>query len=220
MSLSVVKSIWKETWSDAVKRQQIIIGTTIMMSVVFTMPIFFTHIEKRQGTLINDPVLAAIPPHDVSVLIFAIIWSMILFIIVRAAYKPSIYIIYCWALIPVTIARFIAISIVPLEPPIGLQPLIDPLTGVFYGQHFITKDLFFSGHIATMTLIFLCLGRRNDRIIGFIATLAVAFLLLVQHIHYTIDIIASPGITYISYRLTRRFLDKELDIRKPFQPNK
>ncbi|MDO3642404.1 MAG: phosphatase PAP2-related protein [Mucilaginibacter sp.] len=217
MSLSVVKSTWKETWSEAVKRQQIIIGTTIMMSVVFTMPLFFTHIEKRQGTLIKDPVLAGIPPHDVSLLIFAIIWSMILLIIVRAAYKPSIYIIYCWALIPITLARFIAISIVPLEPPIGLQPLIDPLTGIFYGQHFITKDLFFSGHIATMTLIFLCLRKKTDRIIGFIATIAVAFLLLVQHIHYTIDILASPGIVYICYRLTRRFLDKELDITVPFK---
>lgn len=217
MSLKTIKSIWKETWSVSVKRWQIIIGTTIMMSVVFTMPLFFTHIEKRQGTLINDPVLAAIPPHNVSVLIFAVIWGMILLIMVRAAYKPSIYIIYCWALIPITIARFISISIVPLEPPIGLQPLIDPLTGIFYGQHFITKDLFFSGHIATLTLIFLCLEKRNDKVIGFLATLAVAFLLLVQHIHYTIDILASPGIVYICYRLTRRFLDKELNIIKPFR---
>ncbi|MES2110120.1 MAG: phosphatase PAP2-related protein [Bacteroidota bacterium] len=216
MSFKDVKSIWRETWSDSIKRQQIIIGTTIMMSVVFTMPLFFTHIEKRQGTLINDPVLAAIPPHNVSVLIFAVIWGMVLLAMVRAAYRPSIYIIYCWALIPITIARFIAISIVPLEPPIGLQPLIDPLTGVFYGQHFITKDLFFSGHIATLTLIFLSLRKKSDRIIGFIATIIVAFLLLVQHIHYTIDILASPGIVYI-YRVTRRFLDKELDIRKPFQ---
>lgn len=217
MSLKTIKSIWKETWSVSIKRQQIIIGTCIMMSVVFTMPLFFTHIEKRQGTLINDPVLAAIPPHNVSVLIFAIIWGMVLLTAARAAYKPSIYIIYCWALIPITIARFIAISIVPLEPPVGLQPLIDPLTGVFYGQHFITKDLFFSGHIATLTLIFLCLEKRNDKIIGFIATLVVAFLLLVQHIHYTIDILASPGIVYICYSLTHRFLDKELDIIKPFQ---
>jgi len=217
MSFKDVKSIWRETWSDSIKRQQIIIGTAIMMSVVFTMPLFFTHIEKRQGTLINDPVLAAIPPHNVSVLIFAVIWGMVLLAMVRAAYRPSIYIIYCWALIPITIARFIAISIVPLEPPIGLQPLIDPLTGVFYGQHFITKDLFFSGHIATLTLIFLSLRKKSDRIIGFIATIIVAFLLLVQHIHYTIDILASPGIVYICYRVTRRFLDKELDIRKPFQ---
>ncbi|HVW95356.1 MAG TPA: phosphatase PAP2-related protein [Mucilaginibacter sp.] len=209
MSIRSVKSIWKETWKASVKRRQIIIGTVIMMSVVFTMPLFFGHIEKRHGTLIHDPVLAAITPHNVSALIFAIIWGMILLIMIRAAYKPSIYIIYCWALIPITILRFITISIVPLEPPTGLIPLTDPLTGVFYGQALITKDLFFSGHIATMTLIFLCLEKRTDKIIGFFATLAVAYLLLVQHIHYSIDILTSPGIVYICYRLTRKFLDKD-----------
>lgn len=213
MSLKTVKNIWKETWGLAYRRQQIVIGTIIMMSVVFTMPLFFGHIEKREGTLIKDPVLAAIPPHDVSVFIFAIIWGMILLCAIRAAYRPSIYITYCWALIPITLLRFICISIVPLEPPIGLQPLIDPLTAVFYGHAAIIKDLFFSGHIATLTLIFLCLEKRNDKIIGFIATVIVAFLLLVQHIHYTIDILAAPGIVFICYRITRRFLEKEIVIR-------
>ncbi len=214
MSLKTIRATWSETWKLAYRRHQIIIGTVIMMSVVFTMPIFFAHIEKRPGVLLNDPILAAIPPHNVSVLIFAVIWGMVLFTMYRAAYKPTIYIFYCWALIPITITRFIAISVAPLAPPIGLIPLTDPLTGVFYGQALITKDLFFSGHTATLTLMFLCLEKRNDRIIGFLAIVAVAFLLMVQHIHYTIDILASPGIVYISYRLTRRFLGKELVIIK------
>jgi len=209
MSVTAIKNVWSNTWKQTLKRRQIIVGTVIMLSVVFTMPLFFGHIEKRQGTLINDPVLAAVPPHNVSVAIFAIIWGMVLLTMIRAAYKPQIYIIYCWALIPITIARFIAISIVPLEHPIGLIPLTDPLTGIFYGQALITKDLFFSGHIATLTLIFLCLQKRNDKIIGFFATIIVAGLLVVQHIHYTIDILASPGIVYICYRLTRRFLDDD-----------
>lgn len=209
MSVTAIKNVWSNTWKQTLKRRQIIVGTVIMLSVVFTMPLFFGHIEKRQGTLINDPVLAAVPPHNVSVAIFAIIWGMVLLTMIRAAYKPQIYIIYCWALIPITIARFIAISIVPLEHPIGLIPLTDPLTGIFYGQALITKDLFFSGHIATLTLIFLCLKKRNDKIAGFLATIIVAGLLVVQHIHYTIDILASPGIVYICYRLTCRFLDDD-----------
>jgi hypothetical protein len=39
---------------------------------------------------------------------------------------------------------------------------------------------------------------------------------VIQHIHYSIDILASPGITYICYRLTRKFLDKEISITNPF----
>jgi hypothetical protein len=106
----------------------------------------------------------------------------------------------------VCIARFITIILVPLDPPTGLIPLTDPLTGVFYGNALIIKDLFFSGHTATLTLVFLCLRKRNDKIIAFCAVVAVAVLLLVQHIHYTIDILAAPFITYACYRLARYLL--------------
>jgi hypothetical protein len=200
---------WKKTWAISKSRRQIIIGTVLMLFIVYMLPFFFNHIEKRNGVALNDWVLASIPSYNVSVLIFAIIWSMILFILVRAIYKPSIYINYCWSLMFVCLARLACISMVPLNPPIGLIPLTDPLTGVFYGESLITKDLFFSGHTATLTLIVLCLERRNDKIIAAIATVAVAFLLLVQHIHYTIDILAAPIVTYLCYTLTRYFLKKQ-----------
>ncbi len=179
-----------------------------MLLVVFIMPYFFGYIEKRKGVVLHDWVLAQIPPHNVSVLIFAIIWGMILFALIRAIYNPSIYIIYCWTLIFVSIARFTCIILVPLAPPIGLIPLTDPLTGVFYGHALSTKDLFFSGHTATLTLIVLCLTRKKDKLIAVLAVIAVAFLLLVQHIHYTVDIMAAPVIVYALYRVTRYFLYK------------
>ena len=97
--------------------------------------------------------------------------------------------------------RFVTLSVVALDPPPGLIPLVDPLGSVFYGNAAITKDLFFSGHTATMVLIFLCLERRTDKIIALIAAFAVAYLLLVQHIHYTIDILAAPIVVYACYRV-------------------
>ncbi|HEX3386290.1 MAG TPA: phosphatase PAP2-related protein, partial [Mucilaginibacter sp.] len=65
------------------------------------------------------------------------------------------------------------------------------------------KDLFFSGHTSTMVLIYLCLQKRTDKLIALIAAFAVACLLLVQHIHYTIDVLAAPVVVYPCYRLTR-----------------
>lgn len=129
-------------------------------------------------------------------------------ILIRAINNPSIYITYCWTLIFICIARIISISLVPLDPPLGLIPLVDPLSSVFYGNASITKDLFFSGHTSTMFLIFLCLERKTDKMIALIGTTCVAFLLLVQHIHYTIDIAAAPVIVYSLYKLTRYFLYK------------
>jgi hypothetical protein len=209
MSASSPRENWKKAWNTKGTRQQLVSGTVIMLMVVFILPNFFGYIEKRKGILLNDWVLAFLTPHNVSGLIFAIIWGMILFILVRAIYTPSIYILYCWTLIFVSIARLTCISLVPLDPPKGLIPLTDPLTGIFYGNAVITKDLFFSGHTATLVLIVLCLQKPIDKAIALIATVVVAFLLLVQHIHYTIDVMAAPIIVYALYRFTRYFLFKK-----------
>jgi hypothetical protein len=147
--------------------------------------------------------LAHVPPHNVSVIIFIIIWGMGLLIIYRALYRPQIYILYCWSLIFLFILRLITISIFALNPPVGLIPLADPLTGIFYGQAIITKDLFFSGHMVTVTLTYLCLEKKLDRVLGIISIIAIAVLLVVQHIHYTIDIVAAPVFTYAVYKLVR-----------------
>jgi len=211
MPVPSAKEIWKETWAIPLKRKQIIAGTTLMMLVVVLLPRFFNHIEKRKGIVLDDWVLALILPHNVSVLIFAIIWSMILFVAIKAIYDPSIFIVYTWSLFFVSVARLTCIALVPLDPPRGLIPLTDPLTAVFYGNTVVTKDLFFSGHTATLALIFFCLKKRNDRIIGFVATVIVGLLLLVQHIHYTIDVVTAPIIVYVLYLFTRYLLFRSTD---------
>lgn len=181
----------------------LLLGSVVIAIVINVLPIFFRDIEKRKGIVLHDWVLAAIPAYNVSVAIFAIIWGMAILVLIRAIQNPAIYITYCWTVIFICIARFITIYFVPLDPPVGLIPLTDPLTGYFYGHAFITKDLFFSGHTATLVLMYLCLEKRNDKIIGFIAIIVVACLLLVQHIHYTIDVLAAPIIVYGLYNLTR-----------------
>jgi hypothetical protein len=203
-----LKDNWSVTWKSRSKRYQIIVGTVIIAAIIFSLQFFFAHIQKRKGAVLNDWLLARIPPHNVSVLIFALIWGMALLIIIRAIKHPSIYITYCWTLIFVYLVRFVTLSAVALDPPPGMIPLVDPLSSAFYGNAVITKDLFFSGHTTTMFLIFLCLQKRTDKRIALMAAFAVAYLLLVQHIHYTIDILAAPVVVYACYRLTRYLLYK------------
>jgi hypothetical protein len=201
-----IKNRWKQACDTSPKLIRLLSGSAVLFTILSILPHFFAGIEKRQGIVLNDWVLAAVTPHNVSALIFIVIWGMGLLILCRAIFKPEIYITYVWALIFVSIIRMITISLFALDPPTGLIPLVDPLTGLFYGGANITKDLFFSGHIATVTLIFLCLEKRNDKIVAFFSILVIAALLIIQHIHYTIDILASPVITYTCYRLTKRWL--------------
>ena len=114
------------------------------------------------------------------------------------------------SLVLLCISRMITITLIPLNPPIGLIPLKDPISSLFYGGTgvFITKDLFYSGHTSTQFLIFLCLTKRSDKIIAFIATITVGILVLIQHVHYTIDVLAAFVFTYVVIYLERRSLNR------------
>ncbi|MBS1531372.1 MAG: hypothetical protein JSU01_13785 [Bacteroidetes bacterium] len=204
-----LKNNWTAIWNSRYKRYQMIMGTIIVLSIIFTLPFFFAHIQRRKGVVLNDWLLARIPPYDVSALIFALIMVMSLLILIRAIRNPSIYITYCWTLIFVYIVRFVTLSVVALDPPRGMVPLADPINSFFSGDTVITKDLFFSGHTATMVQIFLCLEKRTDKLVALIAAFAVACLLLVQHIHYTVDVLAAPVVVYACYRLTRYLFYKQ-----------
>ncbi len=200
-----IKETWKKAWRSRLERRQLIAIIILIPSFTIALPFFFSYIETRSGIVMHDILLARIPAHNVSVLIFSFIWGMVLLVLYRSLYNPSILITYCLTLAVVTVARVTCITLVSLDPPAGLIPLTDPLTGVFYGNTQIVKDLFFSGHIATLTAIYFSLEWKTDKRIGLFSVCSVAILLLVQHIHYTIDVVASPIITYLCYLFARHF---------------
>jgi hypothetical protein len=105
----------------------------------------------------------------------------------------------------VTWLRMLTIYLVTLEAPQGIITLKDPfLSVVVYPGEFV-KDLFFSGHISTMTVLILIEPNKKLKWIKVIATVVVAALLLKQHVHYSVDIFFAPLFTYLVYRLAVRF---------------
>jgi hypothetical protein len=207
ISTVTLRTNWKETWGSSLQRTQLIVGSLLMIIISFMLPPFFNLIQKRNGPLLNDWVLTAVPAHNVSWAIFTVIWGIGFYALWRGIEKPTIYITYLWTFIFITILRVLAITLVPLDPPTGLIVLTDPLTAVFYGRSTITKDLFFSGHTSILFLASLCLERKFDRILALIGTIIVGCLLLVQHVHYTIDVLAAPVIIYPVFRMVKYMLN-------------
>ena len=88
-----------------------------------------------------------------------------------------------------------------------MVPLVDPLVNqAFYGGTVITKDLFYSGHTATVFLAFLCFNKKVLKIMALLATWLIAVMLLIQHAHYTIDVVAAPIFTYMIYKMVSRLI--------------
>ncbi|MBN2400372.1 MAG: phosphatase PAP2 family protein [Candidatus Aminicenantes bacterium] len=83
------------------------------------------------------------------------------------------------------------------------QALVGDTAGIY-----LTKDMFFSGHIATTFLLYLFsrrLGKTESRIFLFLQV----FCLLVvffSHLHYSIDVIGAYAITFTIFTLVDRWL--------------
>jgi PAP2 superfamily C-terminal len=205
MNFSIAAAEWKTAWQLRAFRFKTWIVVLSLMIILSCFSIFFHHIEQRQGgTLLNDWVLNMLPPHDVSIFIFLLIWATVGLGLLRAIGDPHFFLVVLYGYAILCVARFISISLVALEPPAGLIPLVDPLSNFFYGKKFVTKDLFFSGHTSTLFVIAFSFLGKKDRIFGFLAASAVGILVLIQHIHYTVDVITAPIFSFIAYKIAEK----------------
>jgi len=194
---------WSYAWSQPLFRIKFILVWILIFPLLSIFHLFFEHIEKREGIVLNDWLLNQIPVHNVSVPVFIFIWGAALLAIIRCVKSPQILLILLWSYLLVSISRILCIWIVPLNPPTHLIPLVDPLTNFFYGKQYITKDLFFSGHASSVFIVFLGLEKKRDKVFTLVSVICIAVLLLIQHVHYTIDILAAPVVSYICYRLAK-----------------
>jgi hypothetical protein len=204
--LAELREEWQDAWQSAWYRRRAIIGFVLVVVTLSLFPFFFQAIEKRNGVLLHDPLLAWLHPHNVSLAIFVFIWAISLLGILRAAQNPNMFLTFVWAYWLLCILRTLMITLVPLDPPAGLVGLVDPISNFFYGEKFVTKDLFFSGHTSTVFLLFLCLPGKVDKKLTLIATVVVGCLLLVQHVHYTLDVLGAPVFAWIAFWTARRVI--------------
>jgi hypothetical protein len=208
--LKDIKAAWKSAYSSNFIIA-IFIVIVIALFLIINLPAFFNYIQNRRGMLLEDKLLEILPSFDLSWVIFPIIQLSIILGILQLLNYPDVLITGIIAYLLVTILRMLCIYLVPLEPPQGLVLLNDPLNeALFYGQRVITKDLFFSGHISTISILFLTAQNKTAKKIFFFLIFILALMILIQHVHYTIDVIAAPIFTWLSYKISSKAFYKLL----------
>ncbi len=209
-SLILYKNQVLITWSEVIKikafRQLLWFTLLMIIPLLVYLNSFLEFIEQRPGCDLNDPVLKCIPSADISWFIFFVLYSSSLFMILYCLKQPWLLIRGFHVLIILQYLRNICLYLTPLNAPPDIFPLHDPfLDAIAYNDQSKLKDLFFSGHTATIFIFTLLIWNRPvlKYIFGTI-TVLMAGLLLVQHCHYTIDIIGGIACAYLSFGLVRR----------------
>lgn len=195
---------WKLSFGNRSFKIKFTIGLLLFIIVLIAFPIFFNYIETRDGAIINDWLLRQLPSINLSIPIFSLIWVSAALTIWQAFKNPAIFLLFLWGFVLLSLSRMITIYSIPLNPPQNLIPLIDPISNTFYGGVFITKDLFYSGHTSTLFMMYLCLQKPVHKTIVLVATCLVGSMVLVQHVHYTIDVFMAFPFTYVVFLLAKK----------------
>jgi len=201
----LIKQNWQNAWHNKTFRIELISRLLVLSVVVVFTYYFFDYIENLAGGVVmNDWVLKMIPAKDVSIPIVSFELSVIVLFLIRCIPNPSMVITFLLAYIFVVASRDITIGITQLRPPLGLIQLKDPIAGIIYRASSVNRDLFYSGHISLLFLFYLCSTKKADKYYILFAVILVAILLLIQHIHYTVDIMCAPFFAYGCFWLSKK----------------
>lgn len=204
------RSNLKQSWKAALEDRTFVLPFIGALAVFLIFPFkaddYFQWIQQREGIQWNDPLLNILPALNVSYPIFGIIYMSVIYLLYRLLHDPKRFLWFAWAFNLETGFRFLTIYLVALNPPAGLVDLHDPLAEIFiYGENMaITKDLFFSGHTATMVFVCFFLPTQREKRIAIILSLVLVALLLIQHVHYSVDIAAAPLFTGAAIWLVKK----------------
>ena len=196
---------WKNFFQNPSTRTEFVLTIIVLIPLLLTFSQFLLFVEERKGTLLNDPVLSLFNPIDLTWLIFGLIYfSLLLFIYINRK-NPVKIMIALQAYGLMVVFRIIAMYLTPFEAPEKLLLLNDPFVQLFGKGDVLTKDLFFSGHTGTLFLLFLLADNKKIKTVFLISTIFVGLAVLLQHVHYSIDVFVAPFIAYGSYRIVNYF---------------
>lgn len=203
---AAIKSLNSKTWNRSFRekgfRNEFISAIIIFIGLLHYFLNFLNVIELRKGSVINDPVLALFQPIDLTWPIFVMIYSSLALIIYHLYDDPERFLIGIKTYTLIVFTRMTAMYLLPLEPPEDMIALHDPFVEFFAGaQSILTKDLFYSGHTATMFCFFLIASKKSYKTVFLIFTVLMGSGVILQHVHYTVDVYAAPFFVYASYKL-------------------
>lgn len=202
-----------DNWRRALRRKefkdQLLVTLAALLVTILLMRAFMNYIGARMGAVLDDPILGLFTPEAFPLITFSVIYSGFLLGIVFLSLRPFSLLAALRALVVLIFLRAICQFFLPLDPPSDAIPLADPFIRIPGFRPVVPRDLFFSWHTALLTLLAFVSQGKDLKIIFVIFALIVSVLMLLQHAHYTIDILTAPCFAYAACGLARWFTVQE-----------
>ncbi len=201
---SNLKKQWQKSFGNKQFRIQFVITAIVLGIVLYALSSFLSYVETRPGAVLNDPVLNLFSPVDLTWFVFVILYGALIFAVIYFIKNPVLLLKAMTAYAIMVIFRIIAMYLLPLDPPAKMIALQDPFVEFFGEGVTLTRDLFFSGHTAIMFIFFLIAEKKPIKLFFLIGTIIIAALVLVQHVHYSVDVFVAFFVSYCSYVISNK----------------
>lgn len=200
---------WKSIESKRTFFILFFIGLALFLSSLQLTIQYVPTFETRDGFVPYDPFMTYLPAIDVSPYVFLLLYGAIVFGFYYFMQDPKLLLIFIFSFGFMYYIRALCITLVPLNEPELLIPLSDPFIeklGIY--QTFVKRDLFFSGHFASVFIPYLILKNTRFNWVFLSATIGIGILVMVQHIHYSYDIFGAVVFTYLSVYLAEKLVNR------------
>ncbi|MEP0862574.1 MAG: hypothetical protein HRF52_14150 [Ignavibacterium sp.] len=194
---------WKEFLSVRRNKNEMLLTLITLAVILFSLTKFLVYVESRNGVSFYDPILALFEPIDLTWLTFTLIYGSLIAALIYLIPKPDKLLFAVQLYTLMVVLRIIAMWLLPLNPPDKMIMLVDPFVEFFGTGKTLTKDLFFSGHTATLFILFLSTDEKILKKVFLLSTICVAVSVLLQHVHYSIDVFAALFFTYGCYAILK-----------------
>lgn len=167
--------------------------------------VFIPSIERRTPTVqFEDPILSRFKPVDCTIANVVLFNTSAVCIVLETMLNGTFkYALYTHALS--MLIRMMSLYLLPLHEPAHSIPLRDPIIDWFTGTQAkpLMKDLFISGHTL---FVWVNLFWTQEIIMHSMFAVLIPMLLLLQHVHYTVDVVMAPFVAFMCSSLVKALM--------------
>lgn len=199
---------YKETWLDRYVRFSVPLSLSLFLASIFIVqPLAVKYATERASNPVDDIILSNIPAFNVDELfvygMFLLVAVVTLLLLANPKRIP--FVLHTLTLFVLIRAAFVSMTHLGPFPTQTAVDFGETITKIFFGA-----DLFFSGHTGSPFLLALIFWQEKRlRYLFLTWSIFFAVVVLLGHVHYTIDVFAAFFITYTIYHLALWLFPKE-----------